>query len=231
MHKQYDIVFVMSPNTPNTRVSTAELFAGFDMAESSDNLTLGAHGFFMGDAFLYGIRKARAGLGIENPATDLFNGRIHTDGSLPTLNSTEGSGLYIANTPQAAERVASVTRGKYDLYAIKVAPPIKILDALQREPQESRDQERAARWLRMRGIIPAVPGPGSPFPGQKRTRHFDRLYEGADFVAFPPLAMARPAIGYKNRVGSERIAPRWGIVRGDDLSSKVTIIGKRPGTK
>jgi hypothetical protein len=221
-------------------IETATFLSGFDYdpADLPDRLEVHSSGLLVepypsreNTMAAFVIRQTRASAGVGGDVKELFNGRLRPDGSRPSYQATEGHGLYFGNTPTAAAETPFIEGS--NLHVLRVdTQEQRILDAQHAEidPTATPEQKRAARSLRIRGIIPSFIGPELTLPGDRRTKAFDRLYgDTKDVIVYPPMALARPLTGIRNKYNGVRVPARWGIARGtaEELGQRIHIVGRR----
>lgn len=223
-------------------VNTSQVFPGFELhASVPDSVQLlpsgllgsqkmAKHGPAEGTLVAYVVRRTVKPVGIRGDPGLLYNGQLHPDGKPPTSNATEGHGLYFGSTPNAS-RVHFVPGEHEHVLRIEV-PSGSVLDAFSAELDRSAtpEQKRAARWLRWRGVVPGLPGPGV-VPGKRRTEVLERWYGNRRLIVYPPLALARLTAGTQTHVDGVTIPAKWGLLR-DGLGG-VEVVGHRhmPGRR
>lgn len=200
---------------PNV-IDTDAVFAGFSWAENEkpEGLIVNESGFLEDSSgSWYLLRRAVASVDVEAAVPDdLYNGK-----KARKFNSTEGNGLYFANTTEAIKklpiRIRSSKQPK-ELYVCKMRPERdEILDVTKSIRAMTAGQQAASILLRARGVMPGIPSPS--------TKMYDRLYGDASLVATPPMAVARLFSGRATKIADQKLKPKWAIVRDTDALTVV----------
>jgi hypothetical protein len=207
------------PGNPEIIIPTDDVFPDFEWNEGErpDDLRVNESGFFEdSQGRWYMVRNAKNAVDLNKVAlADLYNGR-----KAGGWNASEGSGLYFANYPEAAERVPFVggkVRLRGNLYVSSVDPSEnEILDATASVKGRIRGHQIVGLLLRAKAVFPAVP----PIPARK----YDRWYGNVDVVTMRPIALTRLVSGRGLRVGEGRLKPRWALLRNPQ---RIKIVGRK----